>query len=148
MDYEAGEGRAEPSAAPDSTNDEAALQEVLQLDHVYDALGHPRRRYLCYTLLENTVWSLSELAAKIAAWENDIPEDAVTEEDRERVYVSLYHTHIPRLVEAGVVAFDAEEEALRAAENAEQVLRALDGMGASLDAGQEDHARGVNCDDQ
>lgn len=29
-------------------------QEILELDHVYEALGHPRRRYLCYTLFEDT----------------------------------------------------------------------------------------------
>lgn len=40
---------------------------VLEIEAVYEALGHPRRRYLCYTLFEDTEWSLAELASKVAA---------------------------------------------------------------------------------
>lgn len=122
-------------------------QEILVLDHVYEALGHPRRRYLCYTLLEDTKWALTDLATKIAAWENDISEHAVTNHQRERVYVSLYHAHVPKLVDEGVITFDHVTEMITPAENAEQVLAALKGMGASLDSDQETHARG-DMDDQ
>lgn len=122
-------------------------QEILELDHVYKALGHSRRRYLCYSLLEDTQWSMTDLATKIAAWENDIPEHAVTEHQRERVHVSLYHAHVPKLVDEGVITFDDVNETITPAENADQVLAALEGMGASLDSKQETHARG-DMDDQ
>ncbi|MFC6976219.1 hypothetical protein ACFQL1_18485 [Halomicroarcula sp. GCM10025709] len=114
---------------------------MLEVETVYEALGHPRRRYLCYTLLEDTEWTLTELATKIAAWENDVPEHAVTNDRREAVYVSLYHAHVPKLVDEGVIAFDETTETITVAEHAEQVLAALEGMGASLDASQETHAR-------
>jgi len=114
---------------------------VLELDHVYDALAHSRRRYLCYTLLEDTEWSLTELARKIAAWEYEVAEQAVTDRQRSEVYVALYHAHVPKLVEDGVVTFDETTETITAADNAEQVLAALEGMGASLDSNQESHAR-------
>ncbi|GAB3670011.1 DUF7344 domain-containing protein [Halopiger thermotolerans] len=116
-------------------------QAVLELDHVYEALGHPRRRYLCYTLLETTEWTLTDLATKIAAWENDIPDHEVTTLQRERVYVSLYHAHVPKLVDEGVITFDDATETITPAENAAQVLLALEGVGASLDSNQEAHAR-------
>lgn len=122
-------------------------QEVLELDHVYKALGHPRRRYLCYTLLEDSRWTLTDLAVKIAAWENDIPEQAVTSDQRERVYVSLYHAHVPKLVDEGIITFDDVTEMITATQNADQVLAALEGMGASLDSNQETHARG-DIDDE
>lgn len=115
---------------------------ILELDHVYRALAHPRRRYLCYTLLENTEWSVTALATKIAAWEHGVSEDAVTERDRERVLVSLYHAHIPKLVDDDIVDFDDATETIRPAGNAEQVLAALEAMGGSLDSRQESHARG------
>lgn len=115
--------------------------EFLELDHVYEALGHSRRRYLCYTLLESPEWTLDELARKIAAWEHDVPEANVTDQQQEAVYVALYHIHVPKLVEGGVIAFDAVTETIRPATNAKQVLRALEGMGASLDSRQEAHAR-------
>ncbi|NKE35787.1 hypothetical protein GWG54_08130 [Natronococcus sp. JC468] len=122
-------------------NDPPPPRGILELDHVYEALGHPRRRYLCYTLLEDTEWSLTDLATKLAAWENDRPEHEVTARQRERAYVSLYHAHVPKLVDEGVITFDDASETIAAAENAAQVLAALEGMGASVDSTQETHAR-------
>lgn len=116
-------------------------REVLDVDTVYAALGHPRRRYLCYTLYEDTEWSLTDIARKIAAWENDIPPTTVTDAQLRDVYVSLYHAHIPKLVDLGVVMFDRNEETVSAAHHAEQVLTALEGIGGSFDSNQEVHAR-------
>ncbi|MGB9950823.1 DUF7344 domain-containing protein (plasmid) [Haloarcula marismortui] len=137
-----------PESDEEATSDVSASSEkqlpprsILELEPVYQALGHSRRRYLCYTLLEDTEWSLTDLAEKIAAWENDIPEDEVTEDQREDAYVSLYHAHVPKLVDAGVISYDEETKTITAAEHAEQVLTALEGMGASLDSNQETHAR-------
>lgn len=139
----------EPDLDGDLTSDASASPErqlppppaFLEIEPVYEALGHSRRRYLCYTLFEDTEWSLTELATKIAAWENDVPEHAVTEDQREELYVALYHAHVPKLVDEGVIAFDAATETITTAEHAEQVLTALEGMGASLDSNQETHAR-------
>lgn len=119
--------------------------EVLKLDYVYDALAHPRRRYLCYTLLVGAEWSLTDLSTKIAAWGSDVPEHAVTDEQRKRVYVSLYHAQVPRLVETGVVTFDEANETLSAGENAPEVLTALRSVGTVLDADQEEHATGEDA---
>ena len=124
-----------------STDSQSLPPDVLEIDPAYEALGHPRRRYLCYTLLEDTEWSLTELATKIAAWENDIPEHEVSEREREAVSVSLYHAHVPKLVDEGVIAFDDAMETITPAEHTEQVLTALEGIGASVDANQEAHAR-------
>ncbi|MFC7202507.1 hypothetical protein ACFQJC_03205 [Haloferax namakaokahaiae] len=115
--------------------------EILAIEPVYEALGHSRRRYLCYTLLENTEWSMTDLATKITAWEWGIPEHEVTADQREKVYVSLYHAHVPKLVDVGVITFDETTETISTAEHAEQVLTVLEGIGASKDANQEVHAR-------
>ena len=126
------------SASPDK---QLPPSDVLEITPVYEALGHSRRRYLCYTLLEDSEYSLTDLATKIAAWENDVPEHAVTEDQCEDVYVSLYHAHVPRLVDEGVITFDETTERITTAEHAEQVLAALEGIGSSLDLDQEAHAR-------
>jgi hypothetical protein len=129
------------SDASESPENQLPPPSILEIEPVYQALGHSRRRYLCYTLLEDTEWSLTELATKIAAWEDDVPEHAVTEAQREEVYVSLYHAHVPKLVDEGVITFDETTETITTAEHAEQVMTALEGMGASLDSNQETHAR-------
>jgi predicted transcriptional regulator len=126
---------------------EPALAEgVLDLQYVFEALAHPRRRYLIYTLLEKDAWSLTELSEKIAAWEYDVHADAVTETDRDNVYVSLWHAHVPRLEDDDIVEFDSEDETIEKGPNAEQVLALLEHAGASLDSAHEEHARHENDD--
>lgn len=130
------------------TEPERVPEAVLELDPVFAALGHPRRRYLCYTLLEDTQWTLEELARKVAAWETDVPEHAVTPSQQDRAYVSLHHAHVPKLVDEGVISFDEDTETITPGRNAAQVLSALEGVGSSLDSIQERHARSEMDDGQ
>lgn len=135
-----------PNSDEEITSDVSASPELpplgtLEVKPVYEALGHSRRQYLCYTLLKDTEWSLTELATKVAAWENDVPGHAVTDDQREAVYVSLYHAHVPKLVDEGVITFDEATETITTAEHADQVLAALEGIGTSLDLKQETHAQ-------
>ncbi|QLG29818.1 hypothetical protein HUG10_19595 (plasmid) [Halorarum halophilum] len=117
-------------------------RDVLDMEFVYEALAHSRRRYLIYSLLSSTRWSLDDLATKLVAWERDSSEAEVAPLHRDEMYVSLFHVHIPKLVELDILAFEAgDEEVIRAAENVPQVLAVLEGAGASLDAAQELHAR-------
>ena len=118
---------------------------VRDRDPVYEALAHPRRRCLCYALRADAERSLTELATKIAAWERGVTEDAIAERDRERLLVSLYHTHVPKLVDHNVVAFDEATETIRAAENADRVLEALEAVAESLD-GRRDPRGGETGD--
>jgi len=101
-------------------------QDLLELDYVYEALAHPRRRYLCCTLRGDTQWTLTDLATKIAAYEAELPENAVTDHQRERAYVSLYHAHVPKLADLGVISFDEVTELITPAENADQVVAVLE----------------------
>jgi hypothetical protein len=112
-------------ASPDETLPSPGL---LELDHVYEAMGNPRRRYVCYTLLEGGEWSLADLATRVAAWEADVPDRRVPDEHRRRLYIALYHNHVPKLAEGGIVAFDAEDETVRPGPNARDVLWALRGI--------------------
>ncbi|WP_224448645.1 DUF7344 domain-containing protein [Haloprofundus salilacus] len=117
--------------------------DILEMDFVFDALAHPRRRYILYSLLSKSRWSLTELATKLVAWEHGIPEEDISNFDRNEMYTSLYHSHIPKLMELDIVEFnDGEvEETIVADFNAIQVLSVLQGAGASLDSAQEIHAR-------
>ncbi|MFB6096932.1 MAG: hypothetical protein ABEJ74_06055 [Haloferacaceae archaeon] len=113
---------------------------VLRTDRVFGAIDHPRRRYLLYALVTDGAWALEELATKLVAWERDVDENAVFEDERDRMYVSLYHVHVPKLVEYGVIRFDEETETISRGEHAEQVIAVLDNIGGSLDSQQEQHA--------
>ena len=74
----------------------------------------------------------------------DVDEDEVTEHQHERVYISLYYTHVPKLVDQDVVALDEATETVSPAKNATQILGALRGMGASRDTSDSaDHVTAV-----
>lgn len=113
---------------------------VLELDHVFAVLSHPRRRYLMYALATNPSWTLSELSTKLVAWEENVEEAAVDPHRREQMYISLYHTHVPKLEDAGVVEFEPRSETIARGNNATQVFAVLAGAGGSLDDAQEEHA--------
>jgi hypothetical protein len=55
---------------------------------------------------EGSTLAQGELAEAIAAEENGVAVEAVTAAQRKRVHVSLYQVHLPRLDEAGAIAFD------------------------------------------
>lgn len=81
----------------------------LSQDVVFDVLSSPRRRYVLYYLrtVDEPV-KLTDLADKVAAWENEVAPEDISEKERKRVYVSLYQTHVPRLDDAGIIQYDKE----------------------------------------
>lgn len=60
--------------------------------------------------------TVNELSRWIAATENDVSEDELTSQQRKRVYVSLYQTHLPKLAETGMVDYDEDAGEVQLAE--------------------------------
>lgn len=79
---------------------------------IAELLADRRRRYLLRALRNagNEV-ALAELAHKIAAWETEQSVADVSEATVERVHLSLYHNHVPRFADAGLVEYDADADA-------------------------------------
>ena len=94
----------------------------LSQDLVFDILSSPRRRYVLYYLREaGEPVELTTLAEHVAAWENETTVEDLTEQERKRVYVSLYQTHIPKLDEANIVEYDQDTGEVALAAGASQV---------------------------
>ena len=90
--------------------------EKLSRDRVFDILSSPRRRYVLYYLREHGgPVELTDLAEKLAAWENDTTVADLSPQARKRVYVSLYQTHVPKLQEAGLIDYDSDSGELSTA---------------------------------
>lgn len=83
----------------------------LALDTVFHLLSHRRRRYVlsCLSAHGPTV-ALPDVADDVATREYETSIVDIPEEDVLEVYLSLYHTHVPKLVEAGVVSYDQERD--------------------------------------
>ena len=92
---------------------------ALSQDTVYDILSNPRRRYILYYLRQgDQPVKLTTLAEHVAAWENETDVESLEEQQRKRVYVSLYQTHIPKLDDAGLVEYDSDAGTVALAEGA------------------------------
>ena len=99
----------------------------LSQDVVFELLSSPRRRYILYYLrtVDEPI-QLTTLAEQVAAWENETDVDSITEQERKRVYVSLYQTHVPRLDEAGVIEYDSDSGLVSLAGEATEIDVYLD----------------------
>jgi DNA-binding transcriptional ArsR family regulator len=101
-----------------SQSDTSALSQ----DVVFDLLSSPRRRFVLYYLRqEGAPVELRELADEVAAWENDMDVEELTSQQRKRVYVSLYQTHIPKLDEAGIIEYDQDSGMVALADRADEL---------------------------
>lgn len=85
---------------------------------VFDVLSSPRRRQLLRLLHQRGgQQELGDLAAHVAAAEMGASVDELTTSERKRVYISCYQTHLPRLVEAGLVDYDPDTGVVRHTDN-------------------------------
>ncbi len=78
---------------------------------LFELLAHSRRRAILSVLADHgDVVSTDELAACVAAAERDVPPNAVPTSERDRVYTTLRHAHLPAMDDAGVLEYDREAE--------------------------------------
>lgn len=100
--------------------------ESVSLDVVFDILSNSRRRLILSRLREvGGDSTTSDLAEYIAAIENDKPQSELTSQERKRVYVGIYQTHLPKMDDADVVDVD-DRGAVSLAPNADAVYQFLE----------------------
>ncbi|WP_290819100.1 ArsR family transcriptional regulator [Halovivax sp.] len=102
-------------------------EEGLSKDVIFELLKNRRRREVLQHLLEReeTV-TLGELAEQIAAWENDTTVNALSSDQRKRVYVALYQTHLPKMDDAGIIDYDQDRGLISLSDNADLLMMYLD----------------------
>lgn len=115
---------------------EDTSSEELTLDNIFEILTNKRRRMVIeYLRSSDKAVSLSELADRIAATENDKPVDELSSEERKRVYVGLYQAHLPKMESAGILDVDNERNHVSLQPEASQLYPYLD-----LSGNQDDSA--------
>lgn len=90
-------------------------------NNTLEILAHHRRRYAlqCLRKCENPI-ALADLADEVASREYDEPLAELSAETVKRVYLSLYHTHIPKLADEGFVQYNQEPDSVTVGEHVEQ----------------------------
>lgn len=80
---------------------------ALDRDELFTALKSRRRRYVLQMLLdEGSNVNLSDLAERVAALEHDKDISSLKSDERKRVYIALYQTHLPKLEQLGLVNYN------------------------------------------
>ena len=99
----------------------------LSKDVIFELLKNRRRReVLTYLLETDGTVTLGELAEQIAAWENDTTVNALSSDQRKRVYVALYQTHLPKMDDAGIIEYDQDRGLIELSDNADLLMMYLD----------------------
>lgn len=81
----------------------------LSLDDIYHLLQTKRRRdVLRYLHDEGGRVRLRDLAEQVAAWEQETAVENLSSDERQRVYISLYQSHLPKLDNHGIVTYDKD----------------------------------------
>jgi hypothetical protein len=115
-----------------STNDRSIAQiaaaDDLDLDvgALFDVLSSPRRRYVLANLQRcDEPTTLDELATDVCAWELGCEPGDLPEGREEPIRVSLYHAHVPMMVEVGLLEYEGDRHTVCATETAKK-LRELE----------------------
>jgi len=115
LDYDSENGAvcyrpdARLEAVLDSTDELDDVAEI-GLDSLFDALGNFRRRCTLAALLAHGDLPLADLADEVTVEERGRPLSSVDADTVLEVYLSLYHTHVPKLSDAGLVAYDQQRD--------------------------------------
>lgn len=109
----------------DAETDASSL--LAMLCELYDVLSAPRR---CYTIralaASDGDVTLSTLARRIAAIEQEIKPAQATGEPYRNVYNALDQSHLPRLDELAIVAYDGDRKRVAAGPRLGEALMLLE----------------------
>lgn len=73
----------------------------------FSTLANPVRRYVLYYLAEQgTPVTFDCLATRVAAWRTDSTPDAVDDATLAEIRTVLYHVHLPKLADLGVITYE------------------------------------------
>jgi DNA-binding transcriptional ArsR family regulator len=96
-------------------------------ERLFRLLADARRRRALRCLSEHAMrLTLADLADEVAVRERETSIDQIPAEEVKQVYMSLYHNHVPKLVDAGIAEYDQDADTVALDEFTERVERYLD----------------------
>ncbi|WP_143117672.1 DUF7344 domain-containing protein [Halomicrobium zhouii] len=89
---------------------------------LYECLSHSRRRSILRCLRDTEKpLALADLAADVAHLEMEAPKSEVDPEEVKKIHLTLYHNHVPKLEEFGLVQYDPRNETVNLSESFDAV---------------------------
>ena len=119
--------RQRTSDGPALETGDPAPEGPLEDDEVYHLLQTRRRRLVLRYLRDREgPHEMRDVAEQVAAWEHDTTVRELRSEERQRVYIALYQTHLPRLDEAGVIEYQQSRGVVDPTDRIDQLYEVLD----------------------
>jgi len=96
-------------------------------DSRFDVLSHARRRFVlvCLATYDDPL-TLPDVADELAVFEYDARLPEISAEHVAAIRTDLYHVHVPRMADAGLVEYSQERELVALADAAEELVSHLD----------------------
>ncbi|EMA01370.1 hypothetical protein SAMN05443574_1129 [Haloarcula vallismortis] len=121
---ETAESTTDESLSGDSPSDDG-----LTRDDLFHVLQCRRRRLVLKYLHEHPgdePADMSDIAEHIAALEHDTTVDSLRSKQRQRVYIALYQSHLPKMDDAGVINYNQDRGLVEATALANSFDKYLD----------------------
>ncbi|ADJ13729.1 DUF7344 domain-containing protein [Halalkalicoccus jeotgali] len=118
---------AEQTSSSDTDVTEVAPPErSLSKDDTFHILQNERRRRVLQYLsdTEGTV-DMRDIAEQVAAWEHDTTVQQLTSNQRQRVYIALYQSHLPKLADFDLITYNRSRGVVERTPLANQVTHYL-----------------------
>lgn len=97
--------------------------ENVSFDELFDALSHHRRRYIVVCLDRyGSPMTLPDVADECAVMEHQRALDDIPARTVSRMYMTLYHTHVPKLAGINAVEYDQESDSVAIGETAAHLM--------------------------
>ncbi len=115
----------------------------LTTDEIFHVLQNERRRNVLQYLQGRTEpVRMRDVAEQVAAWEHETTVQQLSSKQRQRVYIPLYQSHLPKLDELGIIEYQQNRgivERLPLADRFDPYLRAHQGESSPALAQDGDH---------
>lgn len=117
---------AEQSTSNDGV-EVAPPERSLSRDDTFHILQNERRRRVLQ-YLSNTEGAVDmrDIAEQVAAWEHDTTVQQLTSDQRQRVYIALYQSHLPKLADFDLITYNRSRGIVERTPLADQVAQYLE----------------------
>lgn len=103
------------------------MEPEISQDTLFGLLSHGQRRLLLDCLAERGgPVTLPDAAEQVVSAARGDPIADLDPEAVQRTYLELYHTHVPKLVDAGVVRYSQEDDVIALTDTGDEVVGRLD----------------------
>lgn len=118
---------AERSSTGETGSETPSRASRLSKDDTFHILQNERRRRVLQYLSDTeSAVDMRDIAEQVAAWEHDTTVQQLTSDQRQRVYIALYQSHLPKLADFGLITYNRSRGVVERTPLADQIAWYLD----------------------